>query len=114
MEARIGIEKGSLDDLHELLEWLNDESDLRGRTHIVQGPVAETELGSVPDLLAVTLGSGGAGAILASSLITWLQTRKTIVKVRIEAGGRSIMLDLETIHDVTPALHKILEMSDDN
>ena len=114
MEAQIEIEKGSLDDLHTLAEWLNDEHSLRGRSHIVHGPVQQTELGSVPDLLTVALSSGGAGTVLASSLITWLQTRRTTVKVRVEAAGRSIILDLETIRDVTPLLRQILETNDDN
>lgn len=114
MKAQIEVENGSLDDLYALAEWLNDEDDLRGQSYIVRSPAEETNLGSVPDLLTVALGSGGAGTILASSLITWLQTRKTSVKVRIEAAGRSIMLDVETVNDVMPLLHEILEIDHDN
>jgi hypothetical protein len=114
VDARIRLEGGSVEELAALAEWLGDENGLRGRCNVVRDPIRETELGSVSELLTVALGAGGAGTVLASSLITWLQTRKTTAKIRVEAAGRSITLDIETLRDVTPALERILRISDDD
>jgi hypothetical protein len=114
MKAVIRIADGTVGDLTALAEWLNDESELRGRCHIIRSSVLETELGSVPELLTVELGAGGAGTVLASSLVTWLQTRKTNVKIEVKADGREVVLDIETVRDVTPLLQQILRMNDDD
>ena len=114
MDASIRIEGGSPEDLADLAEWLGAENELRGRYRIIQNAISDTELGSIPDLLMVALGSGGAGTVLASSLITWLQTRKTRAKITVETAERSISLDIETIKDVTPLLEQTLRMSGDN
>jgi hypothetical protein len=114
MDASIRIVGGSPEDLGDLAEWLGGETELRGRCRIVQSAINDTELGSIPDLLMVALGSGGAGTVLASSLITWLQTRKTRAKITVETGDRSISLDIETTRDVAPLLEQTLRMSGDN
>ena len=114
MQSLIQITDGTVEDLTALAEWLNDESELRGRCHTINNSILETELGSVPELLAVALGTGGAGTVLASSLVTWLQTRKTNVKIKVKAAGREITLDIETVRDVMPLLEHILRMNDDD
>jgi hypothetical protein len=114
MEVSIRIEDGSPEDLTDLTEWLGGENELRGRCHIVRNAISDTELGSVPDLLMVALGSGGAGTVLASSLITWLQTRKTRAKITVVTTERSISLDIEATKDVVPMLEQILRMSGDS
>jgi len=113
MDVWVRIAGGSIEELTALSEWLNDESELRGRCRLVRTPIGGTELGSIPELLTVTLGAGGAGTVLASSLITWLQTRKTTAKITVEAGDRSVSLDIETVRDVGPMLQQILRVSDD-
>lgn len=114
MDASIKVEGGSPEDLADLTEWLGAENELRGRCRIARNAIGDTELGSIPDLLIVALGSGGAGTVLASSLITWLQTRKTRAKITVETAERSISLDIESIKDVAPLLEQILRMSGDN
>jgi hypothetical protein len=114
MEAQIRIADGSNDDLIALYEWLSAEDDLRGRVRVVDTPPGETELGSLPELLTVAFSAGGAGTVLASSVVTWLKTRRTNVKVTIESGDRSITLELGTVDDVRPLLRDILGGGDEN
>jgi len=100
MEARIRIADGTSEDLAALGEWLQDEDELRGRIRAVRGGIGETELGPITEVLVVALGAGGAGTVLASSLRTWLVTRRTTAKITVEAAGRSVTLDIQTVSDV--------------
>jgi hypothetical protein len=56
----------------------------------------------------VALGSGGAGSVLASSLITWLRTRPTSARLLVKSGDRSVELDIHTLEDVRPLLEQML------
>jgi Effector Associated Constant Component 1 len=60
------------DVLRSLLDWLRHEDTLRGRVRTVQTPVRPGEMGALDAALVVALGSGGAGAVLAASVSTWL------------------------------------------
>jgi Effector Associated Constant Component 1 len=114
MDAFIRVEGVSSDDLAALGEWLNDESELRGHCHMIHSSINDTDLGSIPELLNVALGAGGAGTILASSLITWLKTRRTTAKITVESAGRSVTLDIETVNEVAPLLEQILHIGDND
>jgi hypothetical protein len=114
MDAQIRIAGGTGEDLSALAAWLTAEDGLRGRVRLVSSPISETELGSIPDLINVALGAGGAGTVLASSLITWLQSRRTTAKITVESAGRSISLDIKTVREVTPLLEQILHINDDH
>lgn len=114
MDARILVAEGTGDELAALGEWLNEEAELRGRVRVSSGPVGDTHLGSIPELLIVTLGAGGTGKILASSLITWLQTRRTTAKITVESAGRHVTLDIQTAGEVAPLLEQILRVADDD
>jgi len=113
MDAQIRVVGGTDGDLAALGEWLQGENELRGRIRAVHGVIGETELGSVVELLTVALGAGGAGTVLASSLKTWLLTRKTTAKIIVKSGGRSVTLDIQTVDEVAPLLEKILKTDDD-
>ena len=113
MDAQIRIVGGADGDLAALGEWLQGEDELRGRIRTVHGVIGETELGSVAELLAVALGTGGAGTVLASSLKTWLLTRRTTAKITVKSGRRSVTLDIQTAGEVTPLLEQILKTGDD-
>lgn len=112
MDAQIQIAGGADGDLAALSEWLQSEDELRGQVHAVHGAIGETELGPVVELLTVTLGTGGAGTILVSSLKTWLMTRRTSAKITVKAGGRSVTLDIQTTDEVAPLLEQILKAGD--
>ena len=51
--------------------------------------------------------------MLASSLRTWLLTRKTTAKIIVKSGGRSVTLDIQTADEVAPLLEQILKADDD-
>ena len=113
MDAQIRIAGGSGGELTDLGEWLGDEDELRGRVRAVRGPVGDTELGPVVELLTVALGAGGAGTVLASSLKTWLITRRTTAKITVKSAGRSVTLDIQTVGEVAPLLEQVLKASSD-
>ncbi|MBU3066405.1 hypothetical protein KO481_33400 [Nocardia sp. NEAU-G5] len=112
MYARIEIDGGDGEDLAALNEWLSGEEDLRGRVRGIRHPIGETELGSAIDVLTVALGAGGAGSVLAASLITWLKTRRTSAKITVTCARRSVTLDIRTVEDVAPLLEQILRDED--
>jgi membrane-associated two-gene conflict system component 1 (EACC1) len=112
MDARIQLVSGDRDDLRLLYEWLGNERELRGSVRMVSAPISDDHLGSLPDAVAVALGAGGAGTVLASSLTTWLQSRRTSVKVKVEVPGRSLTLDIQTIDDARPLLRELLSRND--
>jgi hypothetical protein len=114
MDAQIRITGGTGEELAALGEWLGSEADLRGRVRTVHGPIGKTELGSITDLLTVALGTGGAGTVLASSLKTWLVTRRTTAKITVESAGRSVTLDIQTVGAMAPLLDQILKTDDDD
>ena len=114
MDASIRITAGMGEELAALCRWLGEEDELRGRVRTVRMPIAQTELGSLPELLSVALGAGGAGTVLASSLKTWLTTRRTSATLTVEARGRSVSLDIHTVEQVAPLLEQILDASDEH
>jgi hypothetical protein len=113
VDALIRVADNAGDELALLSEWLRDEEELRGRVKIVHGPVRDTELGPVPELLSVALGAGGAGTVLASSLISWIRTRRTTAKITVESAGYSVTLDIQTVGNAGPLLGQILRAGDD-
>lgn len=110
MDAQISMTHGSADQMAALGQWLNQEDELRGRVHTARAPIGETELGSVTELLTVALSSGGAGTVLATSLKTWLLTRKTTAKITVRCAGRTVSVDLQTVDEVAPMLEQILNV----
>lgn len=112
MYAQIRITGGTGGELADLSEWLGDEEELRGRVRAIRGPVGDTELGPVTEVLTIALGAGGAGTVLASSLKTWLMTRRTTAKITVKSAGRSITLDIQTASEVAPLLEQILKAAD--
>ncbi|MCT7353867.1 hypothetical protein N4P33_17070 [Streptomyces sp. 15-116A] len=114
MDARIAIAGGDDGDLPSLHQWLTGEDGLRGSVRVGMRPIGETELGSAGDLLVVALGAGGAGSVLSSALITWLKTRRTSAKITVEAAGRSVTLEIDTLRDATPLLEEVLRAGRDD
>lgn len=108
VDASIRVLDGDADVVGSLAQWLASERDLRGAVRTIPSPIAETQLGAVTDTITVALGSGGAGSVLASSLITWLRTRRTHARFLIESRGRSVELDIHTLEDVRPLLEQLL------
>ncbi|MFB7189050.1 hypothetical protein ACFCZT_27890 [Streptomyces sp. NPDC056230] len=92
--------------LQSLLDWLRHEDELRGRLHL-EPSSGETggEMGGLLDVLTIAMGSGGAGAVLARSLSTWLTHRHADVKVTVRGpDGRSVEVDAHLLQDDVPGL----------
>ena len=85
-----------LDDHLALIGWLRGERGLQGRVHVVPAPPAQNELGAGLELLTVSLGSSGIATVLAGSLATWLQNRRTPTRIRISVTRADRTLELET------------------
>lgn len=98
------------DVLRSLLDWLRHEDTLRGRLRTAHAPVRPGEMGiGILEVLVVALGSGGAGAALATSLSTWLsQPRRADVTLIVTAeDGRHIELDARRIRDPAVLLREV-------
>ena len=113
MDVQIQAVGDAGEELAALSEWLQGEDELRGQIRTVHGAIGDTELGPVVELLTVALGAGGAGTMLASSLKTWLLTRRTTAKIIVKSAGRSVTLDIQNADDVGQLLEQILKAGDD-
>ena len=116
MEVRVRVRGG--DDTAELAglwNWLRGERELAGAVSAVQARPGATELGGMPGVLAVALGSGGAGVALARSLTAWLSTRRPGVKITVTSPSGSVTVVAQQVKDgdVMPLLHEVLRARDD-
>jgi hypothetical protein len=95
MELRFALDGDvTQEDLRQLARFLSQEPELRGMVDLIDAPAEEGQMGSIIDLLQVTVASGGAVAVLASSITAWLQSRGSDIKVSVSGSeGRSIKID---------------------
>ncbi|WP_432986315.1 effector-associated constant component EACC1 [Dactylosporangium sp. CA-233914] len=101
-------------DVGELHEWLRKERALAGLVRRVPQPIEDGHLGGVADILVVALGAGGAGAVLAQSLLTWLRSRRADVSVTVstEVGVVKVAATNLASADVLPVLERVLQARD--
>lgn len=117
MDAEIRISQGDgITEFASLSEWLRGERTLAGAVRAVRWDPGETELGGAFELLVVVLGSGGAGATLAKSLVTWLQTRRQSVRITVTTASGSVSVDARQVKDgdVLPLLREVLGTRDES
>jgi len=94
-----------------LYSWLANENDFRGQVNARQQPIRPGEMGGVIDVLVVALGSGGAGAVLARSVTTWLtQTRADITLTIKSREGTQIKIDVNRAKDAEGVIREIGEL----
>jgi hypothetical protein len=111
VEAEIEISGGdTVSEVTDLREWLRGERALTGTVRALPSPPREGELGGVADVLAVALGSGGAGAVLARSLMAWLQTRRSDISVTVKTKTGTVTVDAHNVGsgDAVNALVQVL------
>lgn len=116
MEVQIRVSGGDeVVEFAELREWLSSERALAGTVEVVQRPPAEGELGGAFDMLAVALGSGGAGVALARSLTVWLQSRRANVSITVTTPSKRVELKAHQVQDATALrmLEEVLAKSDE-
>jgi hypothetical protein len=98
MDASIRISGGDEDrEITGLWEWLRGERQLAGHVRAVPSTPAPGQLGGAVDVLTVALGSGGAGAVLARSLVAWLQSRRANVAVTVQTATRTVTVSAQNI-----------------
>lgn len=109
MQAQIRVIGGDeLEEFAALYSWLREDADLRGHVAAVEKPIGDTDLGSALEMVTVAVSSGGVGAALCTSLTTWLRTRRSDLRIRVSAKGRSIEVEATHVNDVLPALQEVL------
>jgi hypothetical protein len=117
VEAEIRITRGGdIAQFASLWEWLRSERALTGTVRPIPEPPLDTELGGIYDLLAVALGSGGAGVALARSLTAWLQTRRPDVAISVTSPEGTVTVDARRVRDgdVMPLLKEVLRARDES
>ena len=89
---------GGDDGAGSLRQWLLEDDDLGGRARMVPAPVKDGELGSLSDLLAVTLGPGGVATAVAAGAIAWIRRRVGDVALSVtRPDGASLSLKSRNI-----------------
>lgn len=113
MEAQIRISgRNEFEELAALGRWLNDDEELRGYVATVGSPIGETELGAVADTVTIALGSTGAGVALSRSIVTWLRTRRSDVKITLSSRDRTVELEATNLDLALPLLQEVLREGD--
>jgi hypothetical protein len=99
-------------ELASLEDWLIEDPELRQCTIARQVPSPRPgQMGGVSDVLIVALGSGGAGAALATSLSIWLRTRVDRVTVRLKTDKGEIEVRANGTGEVADQVRKIIGSS---
>ncbi|MGW5047546.1 effector-associated constant component EACC1 [Streptomyces griseoluteus] len=115
LTLRVSAGSGVETEAHlvSLRDWLAAEDVLRGRVELLARTPRPGQMGTALDVLAVALGSGGAGAVLARSLSTWLVQRRADVTVHVSRGdGQTVSVEVRRASDpqaVIGAVGRLLE-----
>ncbi|WP_329028401.1 effector-associated constant component EACC1 [Streptomyces sp. NBC_00690] len=97
--------------LPALREWLTLEDALRGRVELIRSAPQPGQMGTTLDLLAVALGSGGAGAVLVQALTTWLTQRRADITVTVfSRDGRQVTVDVKRAAQPDRVLAEVREL----
>jgi hypothetical protein len=95
VDATISLIGGDASELNSLYAWLQREDEFRGQVKAVSAALKSGEMGGVTEMLTVALGSGGAGAVLAGTLSTWLSMRRTKINVDFSSGDRTRRVEID-------------------
>lgn len=94
---------GSFDDLLSLRTWLHGEDELRGRVTPHERPPGQGELGTIVDMLVVSVGPGGAVAALAAGVLSWLRSRTSDIDLEItKPDGSSVKISAKRVRKLNP------------
>jgi hypothetical protein len=101
-------------EIASLWDWLHGERALGGRIRAGERKPDESQLGSTIDVISVAVASGGAATVLASSLATWLQSRRSDVTITIEKLDRSVRISALRVKDPLLIIQELLQDDDDS
>ncbi|MFI9811430.1 effector-associated constant component EACC1 [Saccharothrix variisporea] len=113
MEVRMHVICQDADTEREsLLQWLCLEDELRGRVTVEQPEPVPGQMGGWSDVLVAALGGGGAVAVLAGAISTWLAHRRPDVEIEVTGpDGRSVRLSVNDARhtDAADAVRRALD-----
>ncbi|MEU8932489.1 hypothetical protein AB0D30_21680 [Streptomyces sp. NPDC048409] len=96
-----------------LRDWLVAEDTLRGKVRWHRTAPEPGQMGGALDVLVVALGSGGAGAVLAQTLVAWLTGRRADVTVTVhEPDGREVIVDVRRAADPHAVVREVTALLD--
>ncbi|MFQ6397581.1 effector-associated constant component EACC1 [Nocardia sp. KC 131] len=107
---------GNADDLFQLLEWFNDDDELRGRVSLPPNKIRPGQMGDLSDVLVVAVGAGGIAPALARCLTAWFTVRRSDIAITLKIDDHTeITLDAKRIKtpEITQALQSMLERPHD-
>ncbi|ADI12835.1 hypothetical protein SBI_09717 [Streptomyces bingchenggensis BCW-1] len=113
MDVRLTLQTLHADEslplTEDLLRWLKDEPELRGRVTVASAAPEPGQMsGGVLQTILVSLGSAGVGA-LARSLPIWLRLQRSKVEIEVtRADGRSVRVSTDNRKDVDSLIHDVL------
>lgn len=112
-QLNIRADEGSVDELFGLLEWFNDDDELRGRVRLPTAPIRPGEMGGLTEVLVVALGASGVAPVLARSLTTWFTHRRSDIALTLSAGETELTIDAKRVKtpEVAQALQALLEQA---
>ncbi|AHH16645.1 hypothetical protein NONO_c18450 [Nocardia nova SH22a] len=112
-QLTIHAEEGDIDELFGLVDWFDDDDELRGRVRRLSTPIRPGEMGGVTDVLVVALGTGGIASVLAQSLTAWFTHRRSDITLTLSAGETQVTVDAKRVKtpEVAQALQALLEQA---
>ncbi|MBF6184869.1 MULTISPECIES: effector-associated constant component EACC1 [Nocardia] len=104
---------GSADELFGLLEWFNDDDELRGRVSMPTTPIRPGQMGDLAEVLVVALGVQGIVSALIQSLTTWFTHRRSDIAVTLTLDHTELTLDAKRVKtpEITQALQTLLDQA---
>jgi hypothetical protein len=115
VRATISLPDSGIDEWSSLYAWLQLDDEFRGRVRTVAAKRPAGAMGGIVDTLVVALGSGGAVAVLATSLSAWMSARRTRICVDLSVGEkiRRVEIDASNASDAERLLTAMLDRTDE-
>ncbi|MDG4797897.1 hypothetical protein [Micromonospora sp. WMMD1082] len=95
-------------EIDSLYTWLHGTSGLT--VDFTAGAPPAGRQGAA-DLVTVVFGAGGAGLVVVQVLRSWLESRRSIVKLHVKIGDREFDLDATNADEILPLLEEFLRDS---
>ncbi len=81
----------SADEMRSLREWLLAEEELRGRVRLEEGAPEPGTMGTLSDVLTLTLAPGGLAAVFTGAFIAWIRHRTGSADYRLIRRDGSVI-----------------------
>jgi hypothetical protein len=111
MDARIIVDEEAVNADGGLAEWLRREPELRGLVRSRRRPPRPEAMG-VPVEIVLSILTSGVISVVARSLRTYLQHRRSDVKIEVETERGRASLSVLDAKNPEELLHKLLSVMD--